>query len=357
MSKYRAAVVGCGPRSHGHLSAYRLLDTVEVVACCDRLDDRRMSFETKYGLRGYRDPVEMIEREKPDLVHLVTRPGTRVEQLQMVSELGVPACIVEKPISLEVRDWRALCALAESTETKVSVGAQWRYSPHMSRCREALASGRLGRPLLLEATAVSSLCDQGVHVLDWAMSLNGESPARRASGAVHGADELGSTQPGPRGAAAYLAFENGVGCSFVLGPAAPLVSTSYEAIGRYSHCRVAAYCERGRVLFEEFGRWEIASPEGLESGETMSMAEWEAHNDQAQANLTQATISWLEDDARPADTCLTRTLAQWNAILGVYASGVWSRPVDLPFDPPEDLFAQLTAHLTRDHEQTSSPTP
>jgi hypothetical protein len=120
---------------------------------------------------------------------------------------------------------------------------------------------------------------------------------------------------------------------------------------------VAAYCERGRVLFEEFGRWEIASPEGLASGETTSMSEWQAHNDQAQANLTQAMLFWLEDDARPAGTSLTRALAQWNAILGIYASGLWRRPIDLPFDPPEDLFQQLTAHLTQDHERTLPPTP
>ena len=124
MSRYRAAILGCGPRSHGHLSAYRLLESVEVVACCDQLDDRRTAFETQYGLRGYRDPVEMITKEKPDLVHLVTRPGTRVEQLRMVSELGVPACLVEKPIALGSQDWRALCALAQTTATKIGVGAR-----------------------------------------------------------------------------------------------------------------------------------------------------------------------------------------------------------------------------------------
>ncbi len=347
MAKHRAVILGCGPRSDWHVRAYGLVKEAEMVACCDSIDERRERFESQYGLRGYRDPVAMIEKERPDLIHVVTRPGTRVEQLTLISQLGVPACIVEKPIALGANDWRALCTLAETTKTKIAVGAQWRYSPYIARCREVLKSGQLGRPLFTEATAISSICDQGVHVLDWVMSLNEEAPVRLAFGAIHGADELETSQPGPRSATAQLEFSNGVGCAFTIGTTAPQVQTKYEAIGRYSHCRTAVYCEHGRVLFEEFGKWEIVSSEGTAGGETHSMDEWQQHNDESQANLTKATLTWLEDDAKPADTHLKRSLAQWNAILGVYASGVWGQPVELPFNPPDDLFQQVTAYLKR----------
>jgi predicted dehydrogenase len=343
--KRRAVILGCGPRSDWHIRAYELVVNAEMVACCDAIDERREQFEAKYHLRGYRDPVAMIRQEQPDLIHLVTRPGTRVEQLSLVSELGVPACIVEKPVALGAQDWRALCQLARTTKIKIGVGAQWRYSVAMARCREALASGQLGQPLHAEATAMSSVCDQGVHVLDWLTSLNGEAHAKLAFGAVHGADELDSSQPGPRSAAAQLVFENGLTCAFTIGTTAPEVPTSYKAIGRYSHCRVAVYCERGRVLFEEFGKWEIASPEETISHSIGSMDEWTRLNDQAQANLTEAMVTWLDDDSKPAGTNLANTLAQWNAILGVYASGVWSRPVELPFEPDDDLFEQTSAFL------------
>ncbi|MCJ7752776.1 MAG: Gfo/Idh/MocA family oxidoreductase [Armatimonadetes bacterium] len=354
MAKYRAVIIGCGGRSFWHARAYGQVENADVVACCDLVEERRNRLAEAHGLKTYNDPRRMIEQERPDLVHLVTSPRHRVELLRMIGEMSVPACLVEKPIALGASDWRQICKLESETRTKIGVGAQWRYSPYMERCREALASGKLGKRLFMEATAMSSVCDQGVHVLDWAMSLNDESPAALAFGTVHGADEMASSQPGPRSAAAQLVFENGVGCSFTIGTTAPLVPTKYEAIGRYSHCRAAVYCERGRVLFEEFGRWEIVSPEGTESGETMSMTEWEQHNDRAQAALTRKMLAWIEDDSKPVGTNLKRALAQWNAILGVYASGVWGRPVELPFEPPDDLFEQTAAHLGRGAEASSS---
>jgi predicted dehydrogenase len=290
MAKHRSVILGCGPRSHDHVRPYGQVEDAEMVACCDAVDDLRKAFCKRYGLRGYADAVEMIEAEKPDLIHLVTRPATRVEQLTMVSDLGVPACIVEKPIATEVRDWRALCDLAAKTATKIGVGAQWRYSPILGKGREALASGRLGRRLFMESTAGSTICDQGVHVLDWITSLNDESPAVQVFGAASGASELDTKHPSPDDTTAQLLFENGVHCLWTLGRTAPRVEHAYAAIQRYSHCRVAVYCERGRVLFEEFGKWEIAGPDGVESGENHSMDEWMANNDAAQAGLTRSML-------------------------------------------------------------------
>jgi predicted dehydrogenase len=345
MAKYRAVILGCGGRSEWHARAYQLVENADVVACCDLLEEPRTRFAEQFGLKGYADLEEMIEKEKPDLIHLVTRPSTRVEQLTLVSEMGVPACIVEKPVAMEVRDWRALCDLAETTRTKIGVGAQWRYSPDMAKIREALRSGALGNPLMMEVSSQSSILDQGVHVLDWGMSLMDESPVTHVFGAASGTEDLDSTHPGPRSTTAQVAFANGLNCLLTIGVTAPEVTLCYEAFPRYTHCRVAVYCERGRSLFEEFGKWEIVSPEGAESGVTRNLDEWQQRNDQAQANLTKAMLDWLADDAKPAGTNLEGTLAQWNSLLGIYASALWGRPVELPFDPPDELFDEMAVLL------------
>ena len=47
-----------------------------------------------------------------------------------------------------------------------------------------------------------------------------------------------------------------------------------SALEGVTNCRVAVYCERGRVLYEEFGKWEIVSPEGVSGGRIGSMEEW-----------------------------------------------------------------------------------
>ena len=53
----------------------------------------------------------------------------------------------------------------------------------------------------------------------------------------------------------------------------------------------------------------------------------------AQAALTEAMFDWIEDDDKPAGTNLKLGLHQWQVVLALYASALWRRPVELPFEP------------------------
>lgn len=327
-----------------HALAYKLITRGGLVACCDIDAERRERFAGEFGVAGYPDAVEMIQEEKPDLIHVVTAPSLRVELMTMVHDQRVPACMVEKPIATEVKDWKALVELGANTKTKFGVNAQFRYHPDLTRCREALDSGKLGRVRFLDASAVGTICDQGVHVLDWAMSLNRDVPVVRVFGtASGGANMTHHMHPSPDTTVAQLVFADGVRGMWHLGYTAPRVvdDESY-----YKHCRVAAFAERGRTLYEEFGGWEIVSPDGVRSGQVADMEEWAEGNHRAQANFTNAMFDWLEDDGKLPGTNLKRSLEQWNVILGLYASALWRKPVDVPFDPPGDLFEKLGQALS-----------
>ena len=89
MTKYRCVVVGCGARSFGHADAYKLVSRGELVACCDLLPEKRDKYSTQYGLRSYAEVSEMLEKEKPDLVHLVTWPQSRVELMTLVDNYKI----------------------------------------------------------------------------------------------------------------------------------------------------------------------------------------------------------------------------------------------------------------------------
>jgi len=341
MKPYRSVIVGCGPRAYWHARAYGLTNRGEVVACCDVDQERLNRFKDEFGIAGYSDAAVMIRQEKPDLVHLVTPPDTRVELMSLVSDCGVPACIVEKPVACEVKDWRQLCELEAVTGTRFAVGKQFRFHPHLSRCRQALSEGRLGKLLLLDFSAGMNISGQGTHIIDWAMSLNEDSPVVRVFGAASGVSMEDQQHPAPDTTMAQVVFANGVYGFWNNGFTARRVAGD-EAV--YKHCRVAAYAEQGRILYEEFGRWEIVTPGGIESGETTA-AEWEENNHRAQAGLVDSVFDWMEDDSKPSGTSLKRALHQWNVVLGLYASALWRKPVNIPFDPPDDLFAELCASL------------
>jgi predicted dehydrogenase len=339
MNPYRCAIIGCGGRAHWHAKAYDLVSRGRLVACCDRIADRREAFATEFNIKPYSDAADMIRQERPDLIHIVTLPDARVDLVTLVHELGVTACIVEKPIALQVADWKALVDLEVQSPTKFGVGAQFRYHPDLTRCHEALSSGDLGDLLFLDCSARGTICDQGVHVIDWAMSLNKDQTVRQVFGTASGSENLSHPRhPSPDKTVAGLEFANGVHALWHLGHNAPRV---LDDDAYYKHCRVAAYAERGRVLYEEFGRWEIVSTTGEESGYIADVDQWAAGNHAAQANLTNGMFDWIEDDGNPVGTDLKRSLQQWNVVLGLYASTVFNQPVDIPFDPPEDLWKKL----------------
>ncbi len=113
----------------------------------------------------------------------------------------------------------------------------------------------------------------------------------------------------------------------------------------WQHVRIGAYAERGRVEWQEFGKWEIVGPDGVQSGTFGDMDTWMARNIAAQAAFHEAMLTWIENPAKPAGTNLKQSLHEWEVVLALYASAVFRQPVDLKgFNPPEDLFAQLARH-------------
>ena len=337
---FKCAFLGCGPRARGHARAYKTVQRGQIAAICD-LDEKRLNdFGNEFGVATrYTDVHAMLEREKPDLLHIVTVPGLRVPLMTIAADHRVPAAIVEKPIALQGEDWRALRDLGARSQTKFAVNTQLHFHARNLELKRDVAEGRIGEVRCIDASARSTPLDQGVHVLELAHSYAGFAPFTSVFGQVGGANELESRQPAPAMAAATFSFASGVRGMLLCGLCAPR-ATSNES--RYHHKRISVYGTKG------FVQWTMASWErqthdaGYETGTHVYGPE----DDLAQARLTEACLDWLEDDARPHPCRLERSLAQFNVVLGLYTSALKHAPVDLPFDPPDGLLDALKARLT-----------
>ena len=295
MTRYKVAIIGCGARGRDHIQAYEHIDSASVVACCAPGAKRRKKVAAEFGIRAYPDAGKMIESERPDIVHIATWPDCRVEPMTIVSDMQVPLCTVEKPIATGVGDWRELCALEQHTKTKFAVCHQCRWHPYVLKCQEALQNGRLGDLKILDLSAGLNISGQGTHILNYGMSLNGDRPVVRVFGAAAGASELTTPHPAPDSTIAELTFDNDVRALWRNGPTAPRCGASDVC---WQHLRIAAHADRGRVTYEEFGRWEIVSPDSVESGDFGDMDQWHKNNILAQAGFHEAMFDWLEDDTR-----------------------------------------------------------
>lgn len=337
---FRAAILGCGGRAKGHARPYSLISRGAIVAACDRHEERRRAFGEAFGVNAlYADLRTMLEAERPDVLHIVTRPHERVEPLAIAADCGVRTVVVEKPVALWGEDYRQLRAFAAATTTKVCVNTQLHFHAANLELKAAVAAGRIGEVRFIDASARSTPLDQGVHILELAHSYAGFSALRQVFGQVADPAELDSRQPAPGMASARFAFENGIEASLVCGLCAPLATRHVD--NKYYHKRIAVFGTAG------YTHWTMASWEKRTDDGAVARGEhdYDEEDDPAQARLTEAAFDWLLDPARLHPCSLDRALDEFEAILGLYVSALEHRPVELPFDPPDGLGDALRRHL------------
>ncbi len=330
---YRCAFLGCGGRARGHAWAYEHVERGEKVACCDLIEEKAVAFAEEYDIPNwYLDLDEMIEEERPDIVHMVMPPTIRYSLMSRLSDLGVPAVTVEKPIAVGADDYKRIRELEESSDTKFAVNHQLRYHPRTLDLLEHVHSGGIGEVRCLDASAMLPMSGQGVHVLDLMFAYAGYVPVEAVQGACAGFDDINGTHPSPASAAALITFADGKRGLLQSGEGVPEMA---EDVPRHMHKRIAAYGTEGFVHWS-MHHWEKTVDGEVQRGEHVYREE----DDLGQAGLVEALIDWIEDDEAVAPTNLATSLDEWLVILACYASTVGKTPIHFPFDPPDDLLDQ-----------------
>jgi UDP-N-acetyl-2-amino-2-deoxyglucuronate dehydrogenase len=97
-----------------------------------------------HGLRAYADYREMLEREKPDLVHILTPSGSHAA-IALECLDSVENVLVEKPMALTLADADAMIEKSERLGRRLFVVKQNRYNLPVVKLREALEAGRFGK--------------------------------------------------------------------------------------------------------------------------------------------------------------------------------------------------------------------
>jgi predicted dehydrogenase len=155
---YRVGLIGCG--WYGKVDLFRLLQVapVEVVSLCDV--DRKMLAEaaelvaqrqaTRNKPRTHGDYRDMLKEKDLDLV-LVGTPD-HWHALPMIAAVEAGADVyVQKPISVDVVEGRAMVDAARRHKRVVQVGTQRRSTPHLVEARDQVVKeGKLGTVGLVE---------------------------------------------------------------------------------------------------------------------------------------------------------------------------------------------------------------
>jgi predicted dehydrogenase len=344
---YKSAMLGCGGRARAHASAYRFVKGGKIAAICDMNEEQLNRFGDDFEISSrYTDLDEMLNKEKPDLLHIVTAPvlrGTnqriRYPLMKQASDHGVPAAIIEKPIAVESEDWKQIAGLAEETKTKFIVNTQLNFHPKNLELKQDVAEGRIGEIKFIDASARSTPVDQAPHVLQLVSSYIDNSRPMRVLGQISGKEQLDSAQPSPMHAAGHVMYENGLHVSIAFGTGVGTMASDNQGV--HCHKRVFVVGTEGFVHWR-FSSWERATRKGGYESGPLNYGEQDI---QAQGNLTEAAFDWLDDESKEHSTHLKQSLAEFNLLLGTYYSGITNQIIDLPFDPPDGLMDSLREKL------------
>jgi predicted dehydrogenase len=142
--KARVAVIGTGWWStFTHIPGLLANPNAELVAICDRSEERLQKAITTFSVKGYRDYQELLSAESLDGAVVAVTHNAHYEVAKACLEAGLHV-MVEKPMVLKAAHARELVDLAAQKGLQVIAGYPFHYTETTRRAREIMQSGQLG---------------------------------------------------------------------------------------------------------------------------------------------------------------------------------------------------------------------
>jgi predicted dehydrogenase len=263
----KAAVIGLGNISAQHITNYRKLQGVELIAGADVNPQFVQAAKDKYAFEGYADWRQMLEEQKPDVVSVCTPPFLHREMSVEALERGI-SVMCEKPIAATTEDAEAMAAAAARHDAKLMIAYCHRWHPPIKKIKQLIDAGALGRPLLYRCAFAGwvefatnhrasksqagggALMDNGSHAVDIYQFLLGKvaNVSCRAGTMVQ---EMETDD------VASLLFEGENGCvgEVLVGYSLPGDHTEFKVVGEKGVIRLDNYFS-GPVRFQPKGSGE-----------------------------------------------------------------------------------------------------
>ncbi|VVB55063.1 UDP-N-acetylglucosamine 3-dehydrogenase [uncultured archaeon] len=170
----RVAVIGGGAMGQHHIRIYREMKDVELVGICDTDRDRAVSLAKTNNTTPYFDHNELLKQDL-DAVSVVV-PTTFHSRVALdVIDSGTHL-LVEKPIADTLKNADTMIKAARDAKVKLMVGHIERFNPAVSKLKEIVDSGMLGKIVSISSRRVGPfnprirdvgiIMDLGVHDID-----------------------------------------------------------------------------------------------------------------------------------------------------------------------------------------------
>ncbi len=171
--KLRTAVIGAGKMGQIHAKVYHQLPLSELVAVVDSDGKKAKQLAKKFRCDYFTDCTEILD--KVDAVTIAAPTIYHKELAKPFIERGV-ACLIEKPLALNVDQAREIVELAQKNSTTVAVGHSERCNPVVQAVKRLniearfIESHRIS-PYPFRSTDIGVVMDVMIHDIDIILSL------------------------------------------------------------------------------------------------------------------------------------------------------------------------------------------
>ena len=187
--------IGGGNITETHIRAVQAIPQLRVAAVLGTDSRNIATLADKYGAAACGTQEEFFAHQPMELVIIGSPSGLHAAQGVAAAERGLHV-LTEKPIDISTDRADALIKAAKRAGVKLGVIFQDRLKPDVLRLREWIQSGKLGRPILVEASVKwyrppeyyrnsrwrgrlvldggGALINQGIHTVDLLLYLLGD---------------------------------------------------------------------------------------------------------------------------------------------------------------------------------------
>ena len=142
----KGVMIGAGYFGQFQAEAWRRVEGARIVAVADAALGRAEEFSERWGIaRAYRNVAEMLERERPDFVDIVTRPDSHLELVELAARREAHV-ICQKPMAPSWEECLAMINACAEARRRLFIHENWRWQPWFREIKRLLDQGATGKP-------------------------------------------------------------------------------------------------------------------------------------------------------------------------------------------------------------------
>tara|TARA_R110002073_G_scaffold55697_2_gene142362 strand:+ start:8389 stop:9414 length:1026 start_codon:yes stop_codon:yes gene_type:complete len=143
-TKLKGVAIGAGYFSKFQYEAWTRIPEVEITALCNSNKERAINIMEPYGVKNhYTDYKEMILKEKPDFVDIITPPETHFEMCKFAADNGVHI-ICQKPLAPTFEESKRIVDYVSSKNVRFVVHENFRFQPWHREIKKIINEGEIG---------------------------------------------------------------------------------------------------------------------------------------------------------------------------------------------------------------------